>query len=224
MKILTFDTSLDKTYISLCDENETISKIIENTEGKYHSAYLISTIAALLRKKSFTMQDISAVGVNIGPGSFTGIRACVTVARVMGQTLEIPVLGICSLEIIATLNNTGKNVACFIDARKNKAYFALYSSENEVLTEPKLVELEEAVEIVKNNDYFVVSDKKMQEFLNKYEITSQNFENSGVDFGKHLSKIVLKHIKNKDKKYLWNELKPLYIQPPPVTMKAAMPL
>jgi tRNA threonylcarbamoyl adenosine modification protein YeaZ len=216
MNILTFDTSLDKTYVSLRDENEPTTRIIENKDGKYHSAYLISTIAEFLKEKKITLQDINAIGVNIGPGSFTGIRACVTVARVMGQSLKIPVFGVSSLEIISGINNTDKTTACFIDARKNKAYFALCSSEHEVLIEPKLVELEETVELLKNNNYFVIADKKMQEFFSNHNIISENFETSGFDFGKSLSKIIVQRIESKNQNSLWQDVKPLYIQPPPV--------
>lgn len=217
MNILTFDTSLNKTYISLCDQQETKTRIIENKDGKYHSAFLISTIKELLVEKKFTMQNINAVAVNIGPGSFTGIRACVTVARVMGQALKIPIYGISSLEIIADMNNTSKNTACFMDARKNKAYFALYSAENKTLTEPNLVELEEAIKIAKDNDFFVITDKKMQELFDKNDIVSKCFEATDFDFGKSLSKIALNQLKNTTLRPNWSELKPLYIQPPPVS-------
>ena len=73
------------------------SKIVTNTDNKYHSAFLISTIKELLKANNLTPQDIDAIGTNIGPGSFTGIRACTTVARMFAQQLDIPAVGISSL-------------------------------------------------------------------------------------------------------------------------------
>ena len=105
MIFLTFDTSLDKTYLTLCDgEKKLESQIIETHDDKYHSAYLIQNLVTLLKKHNFTMQNIKAIGVNIGPGSFTGIRACLTIARVIAQQLEIPLIGISSMEILAQIN------------------------------------------------------------------------------------------------------------------------
>lgn len=87
MKILVFDTCLDKMYVALA-ENDTVlsSRIVTNRDNKYHSAFLISTIKEILKENNLTPQDLDAIGTNIGPGSFTGIRACTTVARMMGTT------------------------------------------------------------------------------------------------------------------------------------------
>ena len=102
MKLLAFDTCLDKTYIVLRDEDNILtSKILESDEKNYHSAYLISTISKILKENNLTPKDIEGIAINIGPGSFTGIRACTTVARVMAQQLNIKALGVSSLEILS---------------------------------------------------------------------------------------------------------------------------
>ena len=122
MLILAFDTCLDKTYIVLRDEEKVISsKIIESNENNYHSAYLISTIRDVLKDNGYSPKDIEAIGINIGPGSFTGIRACTTVARVMAQQLDCKAVGVSSLEILSRAEGDEAIVA--LDARKNKAYY-----------------------------------------------------------------------------------------------------
>ena len=89
MKLLVFDTCLDKMYVVLRTEDKILSsKVVENTESKYHSAFLISTIREVLTNNDTRPEDLDAIGINIGPGSFTGIRACTTVARVMAQQLN----------------------------------------------------------------------------------------------------------------------------------------
>ena len=121
MKLLAFDTCLDKTYIVLRDEDNILtSKILESDEKNYHSAYLISTISKILKENNLTPKDIEGIAINIGPGSFTGIRACTTVARVMAQQLNIKALGVSSLEILSKACDDKYVVA--LDARKNKAY------------------------------------------------------------------------------------------------------
>ncbi len=219
MRIITFDTCLDKMYLTLSEKGKVlISKMIENTADRYHSACLIPTIAEILQKNNLTMQDIQAVGVNIGPGSFTGIRACLTVARVMGQSLDIPVVGIPSLEIIAGINKTEKNSIVILDARKQKAYVSIYSSDLEIKLSPRALDLEEALEMAKD-DYFVIADKKMEILLNDKSVNCINYQNSDFDFGLNLASLTFKYLEKASKgEYNWNYCKPLYIQPPPISM------
>ena len=127
MKILAFDTCLDKMYVVLRTEDRILSsEIVENTDSKYHSAFLISTISRILQENNVKPKDLDVIGINIGPGSFTGIRACTTVARVMAQQLNIKAIGVSSLEILSKI--TKENPLVALDARKNKAY--LYAWRN----------------------------------------------------------------------------------------------
>ena len=104
MNILGFDTCLDKTYITLADNNKILhSEIINSDAQNYHSAYLISTIIKTLKTADLTPKDIDLIATDIGPGSFTGIRACTTVARVLAQQLNIKAVGISSLEILSKI-------------------------------------------------------------------------------------------------------------------------
>ena len=121
LKILAFDTCLDKTYITLSEDNNIIHSETILSDGKnYHSAYLISTIVKVLKDAGLTPDDIDLITTDIGPGSFTGIRACTTVARVLAQQLNIKAAGVSSLEILSKI--LGGNDLAALDARKNKAY------------------------------------------------------------------------------------------------------
>ncbi|OGI01772.1 MAG: tRNA (adenosine(37)-N6)-threonylcarbamoyltransferase complex dimerization subunit type 1 TsaB [Candidatus Melainabacteria bacterium GWF2_32_7] len=220
MRILTFDTSGDKMYVTMGNDGQVdISRIIENTAQRYHSASLIPIIAELLREKNITMQDINAVGVNIGPGSFTGIRASATVARIMAQNLNIPVIGISSLEIFSLINNTDKNSLCLLDARKGKAYTGVYTPEADVIKEPTALEYNDIIDFAKNNDFFIIADKIMSEKLKAEGLECVNLQETDYDFGINLAKLTYKHLKTDDREqFKWFNLKPLYIQPPPITM------
>ena len=111
MKILAFDTCLDKTYVTLSEDSNIIKSETILSDGKnYHSAYLLSTIVRILKENNLTPQDIEMIATDIGPGSFTGIRACTTVARVLAQQLEavkpkagIKTAGVSSLEILSKI-------------------------------------------------------------------------------------------------------------------------
>lgn len=204
MKILVFDTCLDKMYVTLAEDDKILSsKIVTNKDNKYHSAFLISTIKELLKVNNLTPQNIDAIGTNIGPGSFTGIRACTTVARMFAQQLNIPAVGISSLEILSKINNTEKPTMVALDARKNSAY--LYEN-NEI---KGAVQLEEIEELIKNNDYYIITDDKLQTRLGGI-----SYQQNEYQLGEILAKLSYKKLQDSNAK--WQELKPLYIQPPPM--------
>jgi len=204
VNLLAFDTCLDKTYITLYYGNKFINKVILSDGQNYHSAYLISTIVEILKENGITPKDLDYIATDIGPGSFTGIRACTTVARMLAQQLNIGLIGVSSLEILSKILN--KNDLVALDARKNKAY--LYDSK--ILG---AVELEEVDEIVKNRR--LITDNSLLERFKTIASEAISYQESEYNLGEILAKIAIKKIsENADTD--WRKLKPLYIQPPPV--------
>ena len=198
--ILAFDTCLDKMYVVLKKDGELLaSEIIENQGGKYHSAFLISTIQKVLSENNIKPEDIDLIGVNIGPGSFTGIRACTTVARVMAQQLGCKVKGVSSLEILAQC--AGENSLVALDARKNAAYLYV---DGEI---KGAVPVEEVEKLTKSGNYNVITDNKLKPILGGI-----SYQEKDLPLGEILAKLA----KKKDCDGDWHKLKPLYIQPPPM--------
>lgn len=204
MNILVFDTCLDKMYVAIAQNDKVLSsKILTNQDNKYHSAFLISTIKGMLKENNLTPKDINAIGTNVGPGSFTGIRACTTVARIMAQQLDLPAAGISSLEILAKLNKTDKPTMVALDARKNSAY--LYVNE-EI---QGAIQLEKVKEMLENRDYNLITDDKLQKVLG-----GTSYQAGEHNLGEILANLTYEKLKTSSCK--WQELKPLYIQPPPM--------
>lgn len=217
MKFLTFDTSLNKTYITLSeDEKILISRTIKSTDERYHSAFLIPTIVEILKDDNITMQNIEAIGTNIGPGSFTGIRVCTTIARVFAQQLNGNLIGISSLQILSRINNTDKNSLVLMDARKNKVYCAIYSKNGEIIQEPSSLEKEDILELAKQ-DFFVISDESIYNYLKDNDITSVNYEAGDYELGEYLAYFTYKKLQNSEEDFNWAKIKPLYIQPPSIS-------
>ena len=204
MNILVFDTCLDKMYVAIAQDDKVLSsKIVTNQDNKYHSAFLISTIKGMLKENNLTPKDINAIGTNVGPGSFTGIRACTTVARIMAQQLDLPAAGISSLEILAKLNKTDKPTMVALDARKNSAY--LYVNE-EI---QGAIQLEKVKEMLENRDYNLITDDKLQKVLG-----GTSYQAGEHNLGEILANLTYEKLKTSSCK--WQGLKPLYIQPPPM--------
>ncbi len=196
MIILAFDTCLDKMYAVLKkDSNILASRVIENHDNKYHSAFLISTLQEIMSENGIKPQDIDLIATNIGPGSFTGIRACVTVARVLAQQLNSKAVGISSLEILAKC--AGEKPLVALDARKNSAY--LY----------KDGEIKGAIALdeINTDGYTVLTDDKLQPILG-----GTSYQQMNLPLGEILAELAEQNSYDSD----WRKLKPLYIQPPPM--------
>lgn len=199
MITLAFDTCLDKMYAVIKKDGKILSsRIVENKDNKYHSAFLISTLQEIMSKNNIKPQDVDLIAVNIGPGSFTGIRACVTVARVMAQQLNCRAVGISSLEILSKIAD--KNPLVALDARKNCAY--LYC-EGEI---KGAVPLEEVKNIISSGEYIVITDDKLKPILGGI-----SYQEGAYPLGEILANLA----EQKNDEGNWRKLKPLYIQPPP---------
>lgn len=200
---LVFDTCLDKMYVAL-KKNDAIlaSKIVENNQGHYHSAYLISTISEILNDNNLKPQDINLIGINIGPGSFTGIRACTTVARVFAQQSGCKAVGVSSLEILSKITDS-KNPLVALDARKNMAYLYV---DNEI---KGAVALDEVKALAESGKYDVITDDKLQSILGGI-----SYQQNSYPLGEILMNLTEEKIKHDDGD--WHKLLPLYIQPPPM--------
>jgi tRNA threonylcarbamoyl adenosine modification protein YeaZ len=197
--VLAFDTALDKMYVVLKKNGSVLSsEVVETTESRYHSAELLPTIQAVLKANNVAPQEINLIAVNIGPGSFTGIRACVTVARVMAQALGCKSAGVSSLEILSKLNTTGKPTLVALDARKDCAYLWRDG------------EIKGAVPLanINTDGYFVITDEKLQPLLGGI-----SYQQNDYPLGEILAQIA------EDRSCNWQELKPLYIQPPALHTK-----
>ena len=217
MKILTFDTALNKTYICLSENDTVIEKLtIENREDKYHSAFLIQEIANILKKHNLQMKDIEAAGINVGPGSFTGIRACTTVGRVIAQQLDLPLVPVSSLEILSKISGAQKTLTT-LDARKNSAYIGIYQDGEEIVA-PKIVSVEELIKTAKD-DITIICDTAMYNKLKENNIDSINYEKNDYPLNEYLMRITVERLSkciDAKKEYNWAKVKPLYIQPPSV--------
>ncbi|MBO5738043.1 tRNA (adenosine(37)-N6)-threonylcarbamoyltransferase complex dimerization subunit type 1 TsaB [bacterium] len=204
MWLLAFDTCLDKTYITLTNGVLFDNKIILSNEKNYHSAYLISTIVEILKEHKLEPKDLTHIAIDIGPGSFTGIRACTTVARMLAQQLKIDAIGVPSLEILSKVYEKDDLVA--LDARKNKAY--IY--DKKILG---AIELEEVEQLIQNRK--LITDDSLLDRFKKYSKNAISYQKENFQLGEILAKIALEKISSGENSD-WRNLKPLYIQPPPV--------
>ncbi|AHW59476.1 tRNA threonylcarbamoyladenosine biosynthesis protein TsaB [Draconibacterium orientale] len=135
--ILNIETSTEVCSVSLAENGKTLY-LKESTEGLNHSRLLTVFIEDLFRENNFDIHKIDAVAVSKGPGSYTGLRIGVSVAKGLCYGLGKPLIGIGSIEAMGhyVAENVGEFYAegegeellfCpMIDARRMEVYTALF--------------------------------------------------------------------------------------------------
>ena len=102
-------------------------------QGYSHAEKLHVFIEEILKETGVSVQDLKAIAVSKGPGSYTGLRIGVSVAKGLCYGLKIPLIAINSLEVMgihAAENSSEKMLFCpMIDARRMEVYTALYNAE-----------------------------------------------------------------------------------------------
>jgi tRNA threonylcarbamoyl adenosine modification protein YeaZ len=150
MIFLTIETSTDRGFIALFKDNHPLYKK-KLPFGLQNSKSLFPEIDMCFKETGLKPQDINAIGVGIGPGSYTGIRVGAMAAKTLAFALKVPLIGICSLSNF--IPSTEGTFASLIDARIGGVYLQTASFEQgsvKNLSEPKLYSIEDAACIIKN--------------------------------------------------------------------------
>ena len=134
--------------------------------GKYyaegnndHSVKLMSEIEKIFIKNNVSVKDLDEIIIGIGPGSYTGLRIGVVIAKMFAWNDDIPVKTVSSLAMFASASSFEGLILPQIDARRGNSFLGLYRKTGKTLVleeEERLVNLEEYKESIKEN-YVVVS-------------------------------------------------------------------
>jgi tRNA threonylcarbamoyl adenosine modification protein YeaZ len=127
--LLSFDTATSLVTAALHDGEDVVAERLSELPMK-HGEQLAPLIEALLADSGLVRQDLTAIAVGVGPGPFTGLRVGLVTARTLGYVLDIPVYGVCTLDVIAIeAVDTGAVSGDFLvatDARRKEVYLAAY--------------------------------------------------------------------------------------------------
>ena len=163
MKILAFETSAKAASVALLDGGKLLAESYQNT-GLTHSQTLMVMAQDLLKSCGLTAQQVEAVAVAAGPGSFTGVRIGVAAAKGFAWGGELPCYGVSTLEAMArNLGVWQGYVVPAMDARRSQVYTAIFHAEKGVLSrveEDMAISLTELKEKLKNFDesVFLIGD------------------------------------------------------------------
>ncbi|OQX19225.1 MAG: tRNA (adenosine(37)-N6)-threonylcarbamoyltransferase complex dimerization subunit type 1 TsaB [Desulfobulbaceae bacterium A2] len=94
--------------------------------GRQQQRSLLGTVARLLRQSGADWRDLALLAVSLGPGSFTGLRIGLAAAQGLALALELPLVGVPTLEALACAAAASGDVCCLLDARRGQVYAGCY--------------------------------------------------------------------------------------------------
>ncbi len=151
-------------------------KHISKESPNNHSNIVMPMLSDLFNSLNIKINDLKQILVINGPGSFTGVRVGVTIAKTIAYCLNIPIKTISSLDMYAVSTDTSSNKLVLLHDFKG-AYICLYSKDNRVLDGPFYMSNNDLNKYLKDNDYSkIVIDNKID--LNKVYSYSLNIKNT----------------------------------------------
>jgi tRNA threonylcarbamoyladenosine biosynthesis protein TsaB len=138
--ILCIETATGVCSVALCHEGSTIA-LLEDTEGRSHAARLTPLISQVLKTASTDISCLDAIAVSKGPGSYTGLRIGVSVAKGLAYALKKPLIAIGTLEAMCygllqkedTSLLKGDYLCPMIDARRMEVFNAVFDTGNKTI-------------------------------------------------------------------------------------------
>jgi tRNA threonylcarbamoyladenosine biosynthesis protein TsaB len=129
--LLAFDTATPFVTVALHDGADVVVELFSEQKMK-HGEQLAPLIQQAMTRAGIGRQDLTRIAVGVGPGPFTGLRVGLVTARTLGFVLEIPVFGVCSLDVLALeaveTGAVGHDFVVATDARRKEVYFASYDA------------------------------------------------------------------------------------------------
>ncbi len=133
--LLNIETSSKNCSVSISQDGKLRSLVEKDSDNYTHSEDLHNFISKALKKIKLTPNDLDAIAVGKGPGSYTGLRIGVAAAKGLCFALNIPLIGLNSLEILCEKYKAKSNEILFpmFDARRMEVYTMVMNSKKEIL-------------------------------------------------------------------------------------------
>ena len=160
MKCLLIDTSSSNVVVSIIDDDRIIYEYKKYVESDLASK-ILTIIDNGLRECESTIKEIDKIFIVNGPGSFTGVRVGVTVAKNIAWSLDKDIIPISSLELLATTPTDKKHIVPMIDARRGNVFSGIYDRNLNLVKSESLIDLKELLSGLDEN-YELVSNDNLE--------------------------------------------------------------
>lgn len=156
MKTLCMDTTNKYLVVGLYEDGRLICGSAEES-WKRQSETLFPTLIGHMQKAGWESEDLDEVVITDGPGSYTGVRIAMTVAKVLCTRLNIPLYAISTLQLYAGLD---PNALVLMDARSRRAYVGILE-EGRFLRKPCAMPLAEIEQLAAQGSYHYYGDAQL---------------------------------------------------------------
>ncbi len=156
MATLLLDSS--NTCLSVGFENNGVLIGFTSYEAwQVQSEHMVPEIDKLMKELGLTREDIKAIVTSIGPGSYTGVRIALTIAKITSLACSAPIYPVSSLRV---LKDNGRPSICVINARSNRSYFGVFRG-NEILVNDTIKTNDEVKAYISEHpDYVICGDAR----------------------------------------------------------------
>lgn len=159
--ILCIESSSEICSVAINTSDETYLK--ESNEARIHSSVLTILIEELLGSTGINAEQLDAVALSSGPGSYTGLRIGSSTAKGMCYALDIPLIAIETFEILRQgyliqNSNSKRTIMAMIDARRMEVYMKSWDYKGEIENESQSLILDENFENEINTDTVYIGD------------------------------------------------------------------
>ena len=211
MYSLVFDTTAKGVVLGLYDDEKEL-KVIEKSMGFGQAEELALSVENVLDEAKIDFSDVELLGVCVGPGSFTGVRASIAFARALALgNKNLKITGASAFEVYAKMLNVEKRSvynAVIIETKREDFYFQLFDDKLNKLTEPLALDRDDIIKMLKSHQVSFIGDG-VERFLSQSSgLQIKSVELSDMMSVKALFEVVYK--KNIEKKLDFP--KPLYIR------------
>ncbi|MEO8477501.1 MAG: tRNA (adenosine(37)-N6)-threonylcarbamoyltransferase complex dimerization subunit type 1 TsaB [Actinomycetota bacterium] len=125
MIVVAIETSTAQTSVAVGTETEIVAKA--SVAGRARQESVTPMLDQLLRSSGIDLGHVGGIAVGVGPGLFTGLRVGVQTAKTLAQVLNVPIVGISSLDALAyAVRHTHRRIVSVIDARRGEVFYAVY--------------------------------------------------------------------------------------------------
>lgn len=156
MYTVILDSSNKDLYVGLLKDGALIDEITYQAWQR-QSEYMIVELEKILKRNNVTNKDIDGVVVGVGPGSYTGVRISLTIAKTIALALGVKLYKVSSLHLLADYSSPS---ICLINARSLRSYIGVYDGKNVILKDQVLTN-EEVIKYINNHpNYIVCGDAK----------------------------------------------------------------
>lgn len=180
---LFIDTSILFPTVSIIRDNKVLYEFHEQIKSDM-SSKILPIIDEGLKKINLSLNSIDKIFVVTGPGSFTGVRIGVTIAKTIAWSLNKMLIPISSLEYMATSSTNKKYMIPMIDARRNNVFSGIYDDKLNIIKKDCLINVEELLKDI-NDDYELLSydnlDNSVVPSPNVIKIINKHMNDLGVN-------------------------------------------